>query len=192
MAGARGEQRLAIELLVMAGAITARDIAKHHQLPHPRKYVGALALFGVLSAVGKISDSSQRLADILGAVVVLAYLLSWARTDPAGITAVTNLPAAIASGKGLPTAPTKQVPHEGIKILGELLELLVVASALRGGASVIPGGGSGGGGEKTGKTGTGETPPSEGTTPAPAPEGTAPAGGGEPLPVPDVSIGITG
>jgi hypothetical protein len=177
---AQGEQRLAVELLVMVGIMTTRDIANHKQVPHPRTYVGALVLFAVLSGVGKAGPKAQRLADILGAVVVLAYLLAWAKADPTGIKHVTELPAEIASGKGLPTRPTKTTPHDGLQLLGALLAALAAGSLLKGG--VVGGGGGKGAGEGEGTGGTeGE---GGGGTPTPEPGAT---GGG--LDVPDVPVG---
>jgi len=150
---AAGEQKLAIELLALMGLMTLRDLANHGQVPHPRKFVAALAAFAVLSGVGKFGPSAQRLADILGAVVVIGWALAWVKTKPTDISKVAALPAAIASGKGLPTTPTAATPHKGLTIFGELLELLAVASLLRG-ATGVAGGGGGGGTE-------GETAPEE-------------------------------
>lgn len=154
MAGG-SDQKLAVELLALLALQTARG-ATTGKMPHPRSYVAGLTAFAILSGVGKISPAAQRLANIMGGVLLLGYVFSWLKADPTALTKVFAIPANVASGKGFPTKPTTPTPHKGITILGELVELLAAGAALRSLGGLGSGGGSGGG-EGEGEGGGGGT-----------------------------------
>lgn len=140
-----GEQRLAIELIALSGAKTLRTLSDRRSLPHPRSYLGVLVVFATLSAIGKINASAQRFVDVFGLLVILAYLLGWAGSDPTGFQNAAALPARLVTGKGLPTKPTTSVAHRGWPMLEGLVALLAAAETGR----VFTGGGGGGGGKGT-------------------------------------------
>lgn len=140
-----GEQTLAVELLGLMTIQTARSITEKKGLPHPRTYVGALAAYGILSLVGKVSPSAAKFADVMGAVILLAYVLTWTAKSPTGVKDVLKLPGTIATGN-LPTKP-EAANHKGLSILGQTLEILglaLVGSKLIGGAAEAAGAAAGG------------------------------------------------